>query len=79
MGGADDVVLQRGVGVVSGRMNRNLRLRVGMVRIIVKMEMTDKGDIFPRKAGLKHEEPLAKNVVEFWDKMCTRSSRNRSR
>lgn len=37
---------------MSGRMSRNLRLHVGMVRTIVKAEM---GDKFPGKAGLKHE------------------------
>ena len=60
-------------------MNRNLRLRVGMVRTIVKVEMSEKGDVFPGKAGLKNEEPLARDVVEFWDRMCTSSSRNRNR
>lgn len=76
-GGAAD--LQGGTGVVSGRMYRNLRLHVGMARTAVKVEMHDKGDKFPGKAGLKHEEPLARNVIEFWDKMCRSSSRNRSR
>ena len=38
--------VHRGVG----RMNRNLRLRVGMVRTIVKVEMSEKGDVFPGKA-----------------------------
>ena len=45
-------------------MNRNLRLRVGMVRTIVKVEMSEKGDVFPGKAGLKHEETLAR---ELWN------------
>lgn len=69
----------RGTGVVSGRMNRNLRLHVGMVRTIVKMEMSDRGDKFPGKVGLKHDEPLARNVLDFWDKMCRSSTRNLSR
>ena len=42
-----------------------------MVRTFVKNRM---GDKFPGKAGLKHEEPTAENVVYFFDKMltCTR-------
>ncbi|XP_037489420.1 uncharacterized protein LOC119368200 [Triticum dicoccoides] len=79
MAAAGHTGLQRGIGVVSGRMNRNLRLHVGMVRTIVKMEIDDKGDMFPGKVGLKHEEPLATNVLAFWDKMCRTSTRNLNR
>lgn len=61
----------RGSGAVSGRMMSNLRLQIGMVRTVVKNKM---GDKFPGKAGLKHEEPTAKDVLYFCDRMltCTR-------
>lgn len=51
-----------GSGVVSGHMTRNLRLHVGVVKTIVKGEM---GDMFPMKAGLKHEEPNGKICLLF--------------
>lgn len=52
-------------------MMSNLRLEIGMVRTVVKNEMEDK---FPGKAGLKHGEPTAKDVMYFFDRMltCTR-------
>lgn len=65
-----------GSGNVSRRMATNLRLHVGMVRTIVKAEM---GDKFPGKAGLKQEEPLGSNVVAFWDKMLSGTTRERNK
>lgn len=62
----------RGSGAVSDRMGSNLRLQIGMVRTIVKGEI---GDKFPRKFGLKHDEPTATDVLAFYDRMLTCTSR----
>lgn len=37
------------------------------------------GDKFPKKVGLKHDEPNARNVLHFYDRMmrCTRSDLDR--
>lgn len=74
--GGNGAALGRGTGNVSRRMPRNLRLHVGMVRTFVKPEM---GEKFPGKVGLKHEEPLGRNIVEFWDRMLASTSRDRNK
>lgn len=66
----------RGAGNASSRMATNLRLNVGIVRTFFNPEM---GDKFPGKVGLKHEEPLGRNIVDFWDRMLGSTSRDRNK
>ena len=70
-------LLNGSAGRVSSWTARNLRLQVGVVRVEVKGEI---GDKFPKKVGLKHDEPNARNVLHFYGRMlrCTRSDLDRS-
>lgn len=53
---------------VSSRMSRDLTLQVGIVRTELKLGM---GDVYSGILGLKHDVPLARDVLTFYDNILT--------